>query len=66
MSPNGEKKSNPKILMFREKQENYCHTTKHFTLQQPQRVIYYLDDKEKTGHEKGKILKCFETLSIFG
>lgn len=55
MSPNEEKK-NPKILMFRKKQENYCHTTKHFTLQQLQRVIYYLDDKEKRGHEKDKIL----------
>lgn len=57
MSPNEKKKSNTKILMFRKKQENCCHTTKHFTLQQPQRVIYYLDDKEKTGHEKDKILK---------
>lgn len=43
--------------MFRKKQENYCHSTKHFPLQQPQRVIYYLDDKEKSGHEKDKILK---------
>lgn len=52
--------------MFRKKQGNYCHTTKHFTLQQPRRVICYLDDKEKMGHEKGKILKCFDTLNIFG
>lgn len=52
----GKKKSNPKILMFRKKRENYCHTMKHFTLQQPQRVIYYLDDKEKWEHEKDKIL----------
>lgn len=42
--------------MFKKNQENYRHTTKHFTLQQPQRVIYYLDDKEKLGHED-KILK---------
>lgn len=58
MSPNKERKiSDPKILMFRKNQEKYCHTTKQITLQQSQRVIYYLDDKDKMGHEKGKILK---------
>lgn len=25
--------------MFRKKQENYFHTTKHFTLQKPRRVV---------------------------
>lgn len=42
--------------MFRKKQANYCHTTKHFTLQRLHGVIYYQDDKEKLGHED-KILK---------
>lgn len=51
-----------KFWCLEKNQENYCHTTKHFTLQWPQRVIYYLNDKEKSGHED-KILKqdleCF-------
>lgn len=38
MAENEDRKSNPKIQMLRKKQENYFRTTKHFTLQKPQRV----------------------------